>query len=685
MRTTLTALADKQAGMPGGAPSAAGLMDGSSADAATPPTLTPCSSSRSHASDGSSGSGSGCSKSSGSRSGGGEAAGRKVRRGGSVRGAAAWVAAAARAVRTAARAAQTSLRTSMRRRGGSSSSSSSSSRHCVLGAAAGPDAGGAGRHMSQVREEQVREEQGREQGQRQPPSAQEGGEECQHAGPGGADGSVDGQAARGALRPASRTGAAGKTSPAAAEAEAVGRQLLRQLLQQSPSQAVASLAAATGAPQGSSGGGGGGGGSNAGAATATAPTSSPDTTPAPPAPPGPPGPHCGGAACRLGPAAASLLAPLGALPAAVASGAAEPTMIPAYLRPECAHFDAARGLVTAPTAELAAAAAAAGGGQLYGLPTPSAAEALPPEAAEGGGGGGGGGGRRLSRTATRGRSLRRIPPEVLGRGPPTAGAAPDAEEEGEGERQQQPEPAAAAAAAGGRFPLTVTAWHDLDPRRPDNVLTFYGGVGGAVPYIDRSCGQVANGAVAFRQGFGCGARMEGGVLPGWSSRSGSPFTLVWIGRFGADTGEHEQWLLGLGRSKAGYERELFWSSHELFTYNTNTGFAMKHAFSEGRRPPSGEWTFEALVRYPGATSAAFFRRSQSSRLARWPLFCHPRSVSGDSLSLGADWRDWGNAPWNPKCLSGGAVAVVLVYNRALSGADLQLLSSYYAPRFGFQA
>ncbi|KAG2425527.1 hypothetical protein HXX76_013571 [Chlamydomonas incerta] len=600
---------------------AAGLRGGTCAAAATPPrALTPCSSSHSQGSSDSS---------SGGKSGSDEAESSK-NRDGSRKGPAAWVGKAARAMRTAARAARTSLRTSARQ-GGSSSSG-----------LAGPTDANYGPLDSQQHQQQLQQqEQEREQ---------------------------DAVRAAAVTDPPPHRETAAAPAPAEATAVAAAddnnRQLLRQLLQQSPSQALVALAAATGPPPSATAANRGSSSGGADDPAAAAARSRQACQPPPPPPPRPG--ELLGHTLGLGSMGVSLLAPLGAQPGAVAAGAAEPTMIPAYLRPECAHFDAARGLVAVPTRELEAV------GQLCGLPTAmleAGAAAAGGGAGGGGAGGGGAGGGALPRAAARGRSLHRVP-------------AADAVQPGCHDKQPQQQQQQQQQGAGGRFPLTVTAWYDLDPRRQDNVLTFYGGAGGAVPYIDHTCGQVANGAVAFRQGFGCGARMAEGALPGWSSRSGSPFTVVWIGRFGADTAAHEQWLLGLGRSKDGYDRELFWSTHELFTYNTTTGFGVKHAFTSWRRPPTGEWTFEAVVRYPGATSAALFRRSQSSKLARWPLFCHPRNVSGEGLSLGADWRDWGNPPHSAKCLSGGAVAVVLVYGRALSGADLQLLSSYYAPRFG---
>ncbi|KAG2447484.1 hypothetical protein HYH02_007411 [Chlamydomonas schloesseri] len=162
--------------------------------------------------------------------------------------------------------------------------------------------------------------------------------------------------------------------------------------------------------------------------------------------------------------------------------------------------------------------------------------------------------------------------------------------------------------------------------------------------------------------------------------------------------------------------------------NGEGGEAQTHVY-----PPNNTWTMEAVVRQPGGTAASYHRCAAAPypfnpgptpdsfpasfnellaagaagaagaatrgaeaagcaggydvlgragpRLLTWRLDSAPRAVGGADLNIGCDMRDLQHN-LSAKYLR-GHLAVLLIYNRALSPMELTQLAAAYAPRFGF--
>ncbi|GIM02195.1 hypothetical protein Vretimale_7117 [Volvox reticuliferus] len=225
---------------------------------------------------------------------------------------------------------------------------------------------------------------------------------------------------------------------------------------------------------------------------------------------------------------------------------------------------------------------------------------------------------------------------------------------------------------------TLFIWQDAEyDTRPANMIVFNGNCqvrqyysgGGAVDFDGSSC---------------CGALSNDlSVYSGWDERPDSGFTVVWLGRF--TSAAASQWMVGLGLLGPGGGGDgLLISAGGVVTGTTNTGYGINGNWTStaSMRPPYNEWTMEVLVRNTGALTAAYHRCSQSFCLASRVLASAPVRVWGDLMVVGGEC---GGSENNPplSTLFRGQVAVILLYGRALSVQEVQQLSDYYRPRFGF--
>ncbi|GIL50484.1 hypothetical protein Vafri_6675 [Volvox africanus] len=157
----------------------------------------------------------------------------------------------------------------------------------------------------------------------------------------------------------------------------------------------------------------------------------------------------------------------------------------------------------------------------------------------------------------------------------------------------------------------------------------------------------------------------------------SAFTAIWIGRVNsAPSDEFGYNLMTLSRTPDDFEKEFFFNTDESGIYwDTPNGFG---AYSKYDPMPVGQWVMEVFVRAPGATSAFVARYGPSSKLQVTPLTSTPAPVDPDNLVVGADIRD-------QKMYLDGDVAVVMLFNRAVTTSELLTLAGFYAPRFGWAA
>ncbi|GLI60841.1 hypothetical protein VaNZ11_003049 [Volvox africanus] len=217
---------------------------------------------------------------------------------------------------------------------------------------------------------------------------------------------------------------------------------------------------------------------------------------------------------------------------------------------------------------------------------------------------------------------------------------------------------------------TVLLWKDvLVLDRPDNLHYFTGSC--------RSVPEDELGAPAIRMdASGCASVMDGS-LPHWDTSSTGAFTAVWIGRF-ADGAQGQQAIMTLSRTPYDFDREMFWTNEEVFTYSYVTGYGAMMALPA---IPTGQWTMQVMSRKPIARSQdrvllSYYSYSPSSGVSKQITVGPACELYPDSFALGMDYRDKDKA-------FNGDLAVVLMYNRTLSDEQIRELIKFYTPRFGW--
>ncbi|KAG2424493.1 hypothetical protein HYH02_015165 [Chlamydomonas schloesseri] len=262
---------------------------------------------------------------------------------------------------------------------------------------------------------------------------------------------------------------------------------------------------------------------------------------------------------------------------------------------------------------------------------------------------------------------------------------------------------AAAAGSVTAFSGGVQLWQDADMSRGFNLLVF----NGSARLEPQPAGSSTSGPAIYFNG-----RTFAGLasdLPfTWSSDPAAPFTTLWIGRLadGVDSSV-EQWLLGVGMGlglggsgDSGPMGEAYYSdgsdgggmamsTSRVVTRTAAEGYGIREtSVATALRPPLGQWSMEVLVRNAGATSASYYRCSQTSCLAAVgsvagagtrQLASAPRRVGPEAFSVGGDF--FYTAGTSPKYMT-GHVAVVGLYSRALSQTEVAQLAAVYRPRFG---
>ncbi|KAG2485013.1 hypothetical protein HYH03_016216 [Edaphochlamys debaryana] len=304
--------------------------------------------------------------------------------------------------------------------------------------------------------------------------------------------------------------------------------------------------------------------------------------------------------------------------------------LPPSLEPESAHFDARLGL----SGRLRIAArrrAALEKGELEGAldgPWPAGTEGEGPEAAVGEG------------AAAKRRRLQEAQPQVVW--------------------------------------YDATAWRSGGRRQ---ALTFEG-----------DCWYDANeygayGSIAL-DGSSCYMRLKTD-LPNWDSSGSAAFTVVIIYKLNAEQNAAAPYgLVHIGRSPSNQNKALLFGAGDpnLATQWSPMGSNDTYLYENGKKafefygpePRYSSWLMDAIVKNPGGKSGqAYIWYKDDGFLPRWEFQDQePIGVRPDNLVVGVDYRT------ASKYLLGN-VAVVLVYNRALSSSEMTKLYVSYAPRFGW--
>jgi hypothetical protein len=186
----------------------------------------------------------------------------------------------------------------------------------------------------------------------------------------------------------------------------------------------------------------------------------------------------------------------------------------------------------------------------------------------------------------------------------------------------------------------------------------------------------------------------GDSFKGWDTSPSSEFTAVWIGRFSeqpsSDDETMAQAFLTLSReSLDDGNNDLVWTTQRTLFYSNDTSSSGAQTFTVNPPPASGEWTMEVLSRsgISNTVSAgigddgitmSYYRYGpwSNATISSWQFPGLPCSLGADNLAIGGD-------PLDDDRSFKGDVAAVLIYNRALSEADLRALASFYGPRFGW--
>ncbi|KAG2485012.1 hypothetical protein HYH03_016215 [Edaphochlamys debaryana] len=197
----------------------------------------------------------------------------------------------------------------------------------------------------------------------------------------------------------------------------------------------------------------------------------------------------------------------------------------------------------------------------------------------------------------------------------------------------------------------------------------------------------AYGSIAL-DGRSCYMRLKTD-LPNWDSSGSAAFTVIIIYKLNAEQNALPPYgLVHIGRSPSNQNKALLfgagdpnlatqWSpmgSNDTYLYDNG-----KKAFEfYGPEPRYSSWLMDAIVRKPGGKSGqAYIWYKDDGFRPRWEFQDQePIGVRPDNLVVGADYRT------SSKYLLGN-VAVVLMYNRALSSSEMTKLYASYAPRFGW--
>ncbi|KAG2498217.1 hypothetical protein HYH03_003968 [Edaphochlamys debaryana] len=207
-------------------------------------------------------------------------------------------------------------------------------------------------------------------------------------------------------------------------------------------------------------------------------------------------------------------------------------------------------------------------------------------------------------------------------------------------------------------------------------VRWLGQVAGQALALSGACSQDVSavgggyGSVVF--GGSCTGRMAT-KLAGWSASPTAAFTIVTISQQqAAPTTPYVLAQLSRTPTDANYQLSL---GSSIYTSVNGTGGWAFNATAPSAQ--AGVWNLDVLVRKPGGTTGALFRGGPAG-LTMVQSFSGQAAVriDGDGFAVGADVRT------NSAFLR-GKLAVVLVYNRALTRQQVTALHRFYAPRFGW--
>ncbi|KAG2485011.1 hypothetical protein HYH03_016214 [Edaphochlamys debaryana] len=248
-------------------------------------------------------------------------------------------------------------------------------------------------------------------------------------------------------------------------------------------------------------------------------------------------------------------------------------------------------------------------------------------------------------------------------------------------------------------PPQQVVWYDATAWRSGGRRQSLSFEGGRCMYDASEYG--AYGSIAL-DGSTCYLRLKTD-LPNWDSSGSAAFTVVIIYKLNAEQNALPPYgLVHIGRSPSNQNKALLfgagdpnlatqWSpmgSNDTYLYDNGKkafefyGPEPRYSRRVAVRHPCGRaahgWLMDAIVRKPGGKSGqAYIWYNDDGFRPRWEFQDQePIGVRPDNLVIGADYRT------SSKYLLGN-VAVVLVYNRALSSSEMTKLYASYAPRFGW--
>ncbi|KAG2484939.1 hypothetical protein HYH03_016325 [Edaphochlamys debaryana] len=150
---------------------------------------------------------------------------------------------------------------------------------------------------------------------------------------------------------------------------------------------------------------------------------------------------------------------------------------------------------------------------------------------------------------------------------------------------------------------------------------------------------------------------------------------VWIARHNDSASAASGVRVSLGRSPSDPDSWLVWSNDAVAFSASGTAVSSVPQTP----PPVGLWYLDALVRSSAGTRITLYRAVESgAALSGKAATALPGSISANDLTVGVDPRGLSN-------YLTGRVAVLLIYSRALSMAQVAQLAGAYSRQFGFPA